>query len=355
MKRIGVVFGGTSSEYEVSLKSTVAVLKALESLPYEVMMIGITKEGDWLWYQESVNLIENDTWFLEASCVPLSFDFTGQGFVNKATNQGVLVDIVFPVLHGGDGENGAIQGLFEMMKLAYVGCGVGASSISMNKMLLHEFAKAVGVKSTPSLLINTKKITKEVETFINEAGFPLFVKPNEAGSSKGISKVESEAELVKALEEAFKFDSKVILQKEVVGIEIGCSVLGNEDLTVGACDQVNLAQGFFDYEEKYNLITAGIQVPSIIDITLQQEIKEQAQRLYKALGCSGLARIDFFLTTDNQILLNEINTMPGFTDHSRYPMMMKEIGLSFEQIIEELIKLGVERHGAKLSKASESN
>lgn len=355
MKKIGVVFGGTSSEYEVSLKSTVAVLKALESLPYEVMMIGITKEGDWLWYQESVDLIEKDTWFLETSCVPLNFDFTGQGFINKTTNQGVLVDIIFPALHGGDGENGVIQGLFEMMNLPYVGCGVGASSISMNKMLLHEFAKTVDVKSTPTLLINAKKITQEVETFIKEAGFPLFVKPNEAGSSKGISKVESKAELGKALEEAFKFDSKVILQKEVVGIEIGCSVLGNDELTVGACDQVNLAQGFFDYEEKYNLITAGIQVPSIIDITLQHEIKKQAKRLYKALDCSGLARIDFFLTTDNQILLNEINTMPGFTDHSRYPMMMKEIGLSFEKIIEELIMLGVEKHGTKLFKTSQSN
>lgn len=349
MKKVGVVFGGTSVEYEVSLKSTVAVLKTLKKLPYEVVMIGITREGDWLWYQESIELIEEDKWFLEASCRSLSFDFTGKGFIDNQRNEYVSVDVVFPILHGGDGENGAVQGLFEMMNLAYVGCGVTASAVSMNKMLLHEFAETVGVKSTPSLLIdkNYKQEEKVIE-FIEKYDFPVYVKPNESGSSKGINKVETKESLEVAITEALQYDFKVILQKEVIGLEIGCSLLGNDDLIVGACDQVNLTQGFFNYTEKYNLITAGIEVPSSIEQKYQQEIKEKAKALYKALNCSGLARIDFFITQDNHILLNEINTMPGFTAHSRYPMMMNEVGLDFKQIIKRLIELGEEKYHDRL-------
>ena len=353
MKKIAVIFGGTSAEYEVSLKSTSAVLTALKNLPYEVITIGITQGGDWLLFKEDASLIEKDTWFLEASCIPLSFDFSGEGFINQQTHSLISVDVIFPVLHGGDGENGAIQGLFEMMAIPYVGCGVASSAISMNKMLLHEFAETVQVKSTPSLLIKKEeKKTACVTSFVQKNGFPIYVKPNEAGSSKGISKVETLKELEIAIDEASLFDKQIILQKEVTGIEIGCSVLGNEELIVGVCDQINLAQGFFDYEEKYNLITAEIQVPANISQEIADAIQDQAKALYKALGCSGLARIDFFLTTDNEILLNEINTMPGFTDHSRFPMMMKEIGLSYEDIIDRLLKLGVEKHEEKLLKAN---
>ncbi|MFW8052353.1 D-alanine--D-serine ligase [Vagococcus fluvialis] len=343
MKKIGVIFGGTSAEYEVSLKSASAVLKTMGNMPYEVVMIGITQQGEWLLYQEDIELIENDLWFLEASCRALSFDFTGKGFIDKTSSKTIPVDIVFPVLHGGDGENGVIQGLFELMKLPYIGCGVVPSAISMNKMMLHEFAETVGVKSTPSMVVSSSsKNSHQVHEFVEKNKFPLFVKPNEAGSSKGISKVNSESELLRAIDEASQFDTKVILQKEVVGIEIGCSVLGNDDLVLGALDQINLVDGFFDYEEKYQLLTAKIQVPAQLGISLAETIKEQAINLYRSLDCKGLARIDFFLTTEGDILLNEINTMPGFTDHSRFPMMMREIGLSYEDIIEQLIELAGE-------------
>lgn len=343
MKKIGVIFGGTSAEYEVSLKSASAVLKTMENMPYEVVMIGITQQGEWLLYQEDIELIEKDLWFLEASCRALSFDFTGKGFIDKTSSKPIPVDIVFPVLHGGDGENGVIQGLFELMKLPYIGCGVVPSAISMNKMMLHEFAETVGVKSTPSMVVSSNsKNSQQVHGFVEKNKFPLFVKPNEAGSSKGISKVNSESELLKAIDEASQFDTKVILQKEVVGIEIGCSVLGNDDLVLGALDQINLVDGFFDYEEKYQLLTAKIQVPAQLESSLAETIKEQAMNLYRSLDCKGLARIDFFLTTEGDILLNEINTMPGFTDHSRFPMMMREIGLSYEDIIERLIELAGE-------------
>lgn len=343
MKKIGVIFGGTSAEYEVSLKSASAVLKRMKNLPYEVVMIGITQQGEWLLYQGDVELIEKDLWSLEVGCRALSFDFTGKGFIEKDSNQIISIDIAFPVLHGGDGENGVVQGLFELMKLPYVGCGVASSAISMNKMMLHEFAETVGVKSTPSMIILTNKDnSQQVHEFVEKNKFPIFVKPNEAGSSKGISKVINEIELLKAIEEASRFDIQVILQKEVVGIEVGCSILGNDDLILGALDQINLVDGFFDYEEKYQLLTAQIQVPAQVSTSLSVNLKEQAINLYRSLGCKGLARIDFFLTKEGEILLNEINTMPGFTDHSRFPMMMREVGLSYEEIIEKLITLAGE-------------
>ena len=354
MKKIGVVFGGTSAEYEVSLKSTAGVLRSLEELAYEVVMIGVTQKGEWLLYQESIDLIEADTWHLEASCVPLQLDVTGRGFFDLTRNCFIQVDVIFPVLHGGDGENGVLQGVFELMKIPFVGCGVTASAIGMNKMMLHQFAESLGIKSTPSLLVTKGDVDNlAIQLFIETHGFPIFVKPNEAGSSKGITQATNKEELVTGITEAFLYDHQVILQKNVQGIEIGCSVLGNETLTIGACDQINLAQGFFDYEEKYQLITAEIQVPASLDFKTERQIKEQAEILYRGLGCRGLSRIDFFVTDTNEILLNEINTMPGFTSHSRFPMMMKEVGLDYTEIIQTLIELGVESYEHSLLALSE--
>ena len=354
MKKIGVVFGGTSAEYEVSLKSTAGVLRNLEELAYEVVMIGVTQKGEWLLYQESIDLIEADTWHLEASCVPLQLDVTGRGFFDLTRHCFIQVDVIFPVLHGGDGENGVLQGVFELMKIPFVGCGVTASAIGMNKMMLHQFAVSLGIKSTPSLLVRKGDVDNlAIQLFIETHGFPIFVKPNEAGSSKGITQATNKEELVTGITEAFLYDHQVILQKNVQGIEIGCSVLGNETLTIGSCDQINLAQGFFDYEEKYQLITAEIQVPASLDFKTECQIKEQAEILYRGLGCRGLSRIDFFVTDTNEILLNEINTMPGFTSHSRFPMMMKEVGLDYTEIIQTLIELGVESYEHSLLALSE--
>lgn len=351
MKKVAVIFGGTSVEYEVSLKSAYAVLEALKNLPYEIVTIGITKNGQWLLYEGVTSAIKEDTWVSEGNCTPLTLDFNRQSIVASHNNKSLEIDIVFPMLHGGDGENGVIQGVFDMLNLPYVGCGVTSSAVSMNKLLLHKFAEALDIKSTPTAIIFIEDDYEATLTsFIAENEFPFFVKPNESGSSKGITKVEKQEDLELAIREAALFDKKVLIQKAVSGVEIGCSILGNEELLVGECDQVNLSHGFFDFFEKYHLETATIEVPAPISKDQRHYIQKQAKKLYEALDCSGLARVDFFISDTGDIFFNEINTMPGFTAHSRLPMMMKEIGLSYEEIVDRLIILGGKRHENKLPK-----
>lgn len=351
MKKVAILFGGVSAEYEVSLKSAAAIIETLAFTEYEVVKIGITEAGSWYLVEGTVDEIRNDTWLSAEMCKEVAVDFDQKGFVLTDSGQLLKVDTLFPVLHGGYGENGAMQGLLEMMDIPYVGCGVAASAISMNKRMLHQFAETLGIKSTPSITIQNEKDRAKLESFIEVHGFPIYIKPNEAGSSKGISKVNERSELSQALREAAKYDSQLLIQKEVKGIEIGCGILGNEELIIGECDQISLVDGFFDYEEKYNLVTAEIILPAKIPLTTKKKIQDYAQKLYLSLGCTGLARIDFFLTEDGAILLNEINTMPGFTAHSRFPMMMKEIGLDYKEMIKKLLTLAVENHEKKLSKA----
>ncbi|MBO0469659.1 D-alanine--D-serine ligase VanE [Enterococcus sp. DIV0242_7C1] len=349
MKTVAIIFGGVSSEYEVSLKSAVAIIESMKSIDYNVMKIGITEKGQWYLFEGTTDQIKKDRWFVDESCKEIVADFAKKSFALKNSKKIIKPDILFPVLHGGYGENGAIQGVFELLDIPYVGCGIGAAAISMNKIMLHQFAEAIGVKSTPSMIIEKGQDLQKVDAFAKIHGFPLYIKPNEAGSSKGISKVEQKSDLYKAIDEASNYDSRILIQKEVKGVEIGCGILGNEQLVVGECDQISLVDGFFDYEEKYNLVTAEILLPAKLSIDKKEDIQIKAKKLYRLLGCKGLARIDFFLTDDGEILLNEINTMPGFTEHSRFPMMMNEIGINYKEIIEKLLLLAVENHEKKLS------
>lgn len=344
MKTIGVVFGGVSSEYEVSLKSAAAIIEAMSDLDYKIQRIGITQSGNWFLYQGDLQGIISDTWWQEKeNCQGLSIQFGGKGFLNEETKEYLEIDVLFPVLHGGFGENGAMQGMFDMMMIPYVGCGVTPSSVAMDKYMLHQLAESIGIQSTPTFLLNKNDSkSDQLENFVNNNGFPMFVKPNKAGSSKGITKVETFKELERAIQMASEYDRNILIQKEVKGVEIGCGILGNDELIVGECDQISLADGFFDYEEKYNLITAEIILPARIPERAAELIKKQAKHLYRTLDCSGLARIDFFLTHEGDILLNEVNTMPGFTAHSRFPMMMNEIGMNYGDVITHLIKLALE-------------
>lgn len=348
MKKIGIIFGGDSAEYEVSLKSTVAIMEEVKDMDYELVTIGITTNGKWYKFDGEVNEIKENTWFLNDNCQEVSIDLAKGNFFLKETNEQLDIDVLFPILHGGFGENGSIQGIFEMMNLPYVGCGVTASAISMNKMMLHDIADSIGIKSTPSIILTSENSDEELNDFIAAHGFPIYVKPNEAGSSKGISRVTCQEELKAALAEDSLYDTKILIQKEVKGIEIGCSIIGNQDLVVGECDQISLVEGFFDYEEKYNLITAQIILPAKIESSMTEKVKLQAKKLYEYIGCTGLARIDFFVSNQGELFLNEINTMPGFTKQSRYPMMMNEIGLSYQDIIKKLINLAEENHETKL-------
>lgn len=347
MKKIALIFGGVSSEYEISLKSAAGVLKTLTDLGHQVYKIGITAAGDWLLTEGNADDLQQDTWQDASLCQEVLPNFNGQGFWLKASKTYLKPDVLLPILHGGSGENGSIQGLFQLMELPYAGCGVASSAICMNKFLLHQFAETIGIQSAPTILLHSISNLQRVEKFIKEQGFPIFVKPNEAGSSKGITKVTESQQLSVALREAFEYSSQVILQKAIVGTEIGCGLLGNHELVVGACDEISLTGHFFDYLEKYQLITAEIKVPAKISAAASAEIQNKAEKLYRLLGCRGLARIDFFLTENGEILLNEVNTLPGFTPHSRYPAMLAAVGVSYSQILEKLISLAEESYYEK--------
>lgn len=340
MKKIAVLFGGNSPEYSVSLASATSVIQAIDPQTYELLMIGIAPTMDWYLYQGDVSNVTNDTWLQDhKNCHLLAFSSHGFMLGEKQ----IVPDVLFPVLHGKYGEDGCIQGLLELMNLPYVGCQVAASALCMNKWLLHQLAATIGIDSAPSLLLSCHESeTARIDGFIQEHGLPIFIKPNEAGSSKGITKVTDKAELPSALAAAFAFGPTVLVQKAIAGVEIGCGILGNEHLTVGACDAISLVDGFFDFEEKYQLITAKITVPAPLPPLIESQIKAYAQLLYRSIGLSGLARIDFFVTDQGAIYLNEINTMPGFTSHSRYPAMMAAVGLSYETLVEKLIALAEE-------------
>jgi len=345
--RVAVIFGGCSTEYEVSLKSGAAVIENLNKALYDIVLVGITREGNWLRYFGGVEEIMNDTWHLDKDCRPAAFspdrgrtallEFCGSGFI---TTQ---IDVAFPVMHGKNGEDGTLQGLLELAGIPFVGCGTLSSALCMDKDTAHKLAQISGVRVPPSITaedyVDIRDIIKRTETL----RYPMFVKPARAGSSFGITKAGYPEELYDAITEAFRHDSKIVIEEAVEGFEVGCAVLGNNELTVGVVDEIELRQGFFDYREKYTLASSKIHLPARIDGQTAERIRETALRLYRALGCKGFARVDMFLTPTGNIVFNEINTIPGFTAQSRYPRMLEAAGINFEEVLDRLINLAI--HG----------
>lgn len=355
---LAVIFGGCSSEYPVSLQSAHAILSNLDKDKYQVYPIGITKAGSWFHYKGDYEGILKDTWHEEKKdCIPavLSPDKAHQGMLlmkpDKARPEFIPLDAVFPVLHGKNGEDGTMQGLIELAGIPLIGCDTLSSALCMDKEKAHRLASSHGI-AVPKAAVMEKgqwegKVGEKAEKeMINQAkalGFPLFVKPLRAGSSFGITKVSGEQQLISAIEQAFQYDSLVIIEENIDGFEVGCAVLGNEELIVGRVDEIELSQGFFDYTEKYTLKSSKIHMPARIDEETEEQIKETAKIIYKALGCRGFARVDMFFTKTGEIVFNEVNTIPGFTSHSRYPNMMKGIGMSFGEILDRLIELGMKQ------------
>lgn len=343
--RVAVIFGGCSSEYEVSLKSGAAVIEHINKELYDIVLVGITKEGNWLRFFGGVEEIINDTWHMDKNCRPVAFspdrgrsallEFSGQGFV--ATQ----IDVAFPVLHGKNGEDGTLQGLLELAGIPFVGCGTLSSALCMDKDTAHKLAQISGVRVPPSITAEAYMDVLDIVRKTETLRFPMFVKPARAGSSFGITKVSYSEELYAAITEAFRHDSKIVVEEAVEGFEVGCAVLGDSELTVGAVDEIELQQGFFDYKEKYTLASSKIHLPARIDNQTAERIKETALRLYRALGCKGFARVDMFLTPAGNIVFNEINTIPGFTAKSRYPRMLEATGLGFEEVLDRLLNMAL--------------
>ncbi|MBP1047580.1 D-alanine--D-alanine ligase [Enterococcus sp. BWM-S5] len=344
MKKIAVVFGGKSSEYEVSLKSAYAVLEALDTSHYDILKIGITRTGEWYYFTGNHEKIKADSWQNATDCQRVSPSIGNeQGFLIHEEQRMLAVDVIFPVMHGEFVEDGRIQGVFEWMEIPYVGCKTAASAICMDKGLTHRFAHSIGIQTTASICSTVHDLDiQRIKDFIQKEQFPFFIKPLRGGSSKGISQITEISQLSQAVAAVAEWDTHFIMEKGVEGFEVGCGILGNDELVLGEVDEIELTGSFFDYTEKYHMVSSKIHLPARVSEAMKQEVKYQAERLYRLLGCCGLARIDFFITRNGELLLNEINTMPGFTDNSRYPNMLKEKGFTYSSLLDRLIELAEE-------------
>ncbi len=340
MLRVGVIFGGRSSEHEVSLMSAASVLRVIDREKYDVIMIGITKRGNWLLYEGSPDNIENGQW--EQSAKPFCIDELKKH-----------IDFAFPILHGAYGEDGTIQGLFEMLDIPYAGCGVLASSVAMDKALARDVFIRNGLPMCNHKLVclpmSDEELDREIEEITKELKLPYFVKPANAGSSVGITKVKESGKLKEAIRAAEKHDARILIEEGINCRELETGVIGNREVTVATVGEILPAADFYDYRAKY--FDGGktrICVPADVSDEMREEIRTLAAKAYKAVDCSGFARVDFFYDKDNKkILLNEINTIPGFTAFSMFSKLFEAVGMSYRDQIERIIELGYERYNAK--------
>lgn len=337
--KICVIFGGCSPEYPVSLQSAAGLIDSMDREKFEPILLGITKEGKWLYYEGDTEGMRLDTWWLNnAVSATLSPDMGSRELlVLENEVRHIKLDAVFPVLHGENGEDGSVQGLCQLSGIPLIGCKTLSSALCMDKIRAHELVSLQNVATPKAFVFDApldfEKLSKKAE----ELGYPLFVKPVRAGSSFGISKVQDGNHLKDAVIEALKFDSRVILEENIEGVEIGCAVMGRNELITGELDEIELSKGFFDYGEKYTLKSSKIHVPARITQEKAAEIKETAKIIYKTLDCDDFARVDMFLRPDGKIYFNEVNTIPGLTPHSRFPGMMKAAGFEMKDLVSKII------------------
>ena len=339
-----VLFGGCSSEYEVSLHSAAGVLRAMAG-QFTPVTVGITRQGNWLWTEAGPDEIERDAW-REGRCVPAALSASRGDrsllLLDAAGTRRIGVDCVFPVLHGKNGEDGTVQGLCALAGLPLAGCGVLASALAMDKVRAHALAARAGVAVPEGFILGRGYDAGQAAARAAALGWPVFVKPVKAGSSYGVSRVTARRALLPAIEGAFRYDDEVLVERAVPGFEVGCAVMGNGALITGEPDEVELAGGFFDYREKYNLITARLHVPARISPERTAAVKQTARTVYRALGCRGFARVDLFCTPEGRIVFNEVNTIPGFTAHSRFPAMMAAAGMDLPAVVARAVELAME-------------
>lgn len=352
---VAVFFGGCSPEYSVSLSSASGVILNLDREKYNPILIGITQKGDWFHYAGSTDKLLNDSWCNPLDCTPAVFSPNrGEQTLLLLKEDGIgriPVDIAFPVLHGSNGEDGTLQGLLELIGIPIAGCGTLASALGMDKDRAHRLVSMEGIRVPKHLVLEKGTDLTHAQAFAEELGYPVYVKPVKAGSSYGVSKVSEREHLADAVALAFRYDTQVLLEENIEGFEVGCAVLGNGEPITGEVDEIELSGGFFDFTEKYTLKTSAIHVPARIDAAKAEEIKEKAKTIYKTLGCRGFARVDMFLTPAGDVVFNEVNTIPGFTEHSRYPGMMKAAGYTFRQVLDRILELALEECREETGKA----
>ena len=347
--KVAVLFGGVSSEHEISLISAYSVLTNIPKDLYDVMCIGITKKGHWMYYPGEYENIKDGTWENNPDCSTaiISSDRVHKGVIVIGDSDVYVrkIDVVFPVLHGANGEDGSVQGLCQLAGLPCVGCDMTSSAICMDKSITHTVLDAAGITTAKyvTLLRSSLGGLEDACAMIEgKLSYPIYVKPASAGSSVGVSRVESREQLKDGLKKAFSHGDKVVAEQEIIGKEVECAVLGNgKGLIASVPGQITPAEGFYDYDAKYKNGTSVLDIPAKIGDDEMQELREIAKKAYLACGCSGMARVDFFVT-ENGIVLNEINTIPGFTPISMYPKLMENMGITYPALLDRLIQLAAE-------------
>ena len=346
-KKIGLLYGGKSAEHEVSLSTARAVTKALNFGKYEVYPIYITQEGEW----RKGPLLEGPVDSIEQLQIGQNASTPNDisGFLPAESEQ--ILDVIIPLLHGPNGEDGTVQGLLEVMNLPYVGNGVLASSAGMDKVVMKQLFEIAGLKQTPYVYFIRSEWQWNQEALVEriaaELQWPVFVKPANLGSSVGISKADNEEELAAAVEEALKFDRKIVVEQGVTAREIEIGVLGNDQPECSVAGEIKPLKAFYDYQAKYKDGNTAMIIPAELPESVYAELVESAKKAFKILDCSGLVRADFFVTAENEILINEVNTLPGFTPYSMFPLLWENTGLAYPDLIERLIDLAIERYDDK--------
>jgi len=348
--RVGILFGGKSAEHEISILSAANVLEALDRQRWEPLLIYIDPSGKWHLLDErnSLHDFSFGAWnagrfsSVEACLLP-----GGEGRMALSGQFGELkaLDLAFPVLHGPFGEDGTVQGLLRIAELPFVGPGVLGSAVGMDKEVMKRLLREAGVPIGPYLAFRSWEPAPVFSEVADELGLPVFVKPANLGSSVGISRADSESSFRNAVELAFSFDDKIVVEAQITGREIECAVLGNEAVATASPGEIIPSHRFYSYEAKYlDPQGARTQIPANIDRDTEQRLRQLAVQTYQTLCCEGLSRVDFFVTDDGQVLVNEINTLPGFTRISMYPKMWEHSGLGYPELVSRLLDLAIERH-----------
>ena len=350
--KVGVIFGGKSSEHDVSKVSGTSVISNLDKGKYHILPIYIDKEGNWYTYEKNINEIKI-----------LNIDSNIEDDIKPISNiEEILksLDVVFPVLHGLGGEDGSIQGLFELLGIPYVGCGILASSLGMDKAYTKIIFEKAGIKQAKYEYIrkfndkyiyvdkNFNEEILEIDEVVRKIGNnlknPMFIKPSNSGSSVGINKANNLEELKNAIEYASKYDKKILIEEGIVGKEVECAVLGNEDIKASCVGEIKPAEDFYTFDAKYNNQESKVLIPARIPEEMSERIRELAIKAFKAIDGKGLSRVDFFENEEtNEIYINEINTLPGFTTISMYPKLFEQVGIKYSELLDKLINLALEK------------
>ena len=353
--KLAVIFGGVSSEHDISCLSAASILRNLDREKYEVYPVGITQDGRWYYCPDcTADTVENGEWERLNGKIPALFppDRSVHGLVllRDGKTETVRLDCVFPVLHGVGGEDGTMQGLLELAGIPYVGCGVAASANSMDKSITKVLVDAAGVRQAKYYLALRYDFERNAEGVVRTAAdrlgsFPVFVKPCSQGSSVGVAKANDMLELAAGLTEAFKLDDKVLVEEFIDGHEVECAVLGNHSPIASTVGEIAPAQEFYTFDAKYKDEASQLYIPAHITPQQIETVRQNALRVYAALGCRGLSRVDFFVThADGEVVFNELNSIPGFTSISMYPKLFAHEGIDYPTLLDRLIGLALEEH-----------